>query len=1023
MAPSASVAHRASTLIDSLNVDAPDAAAVAARAIKNAIIANPTNKKIYVDAGVIPSLVRCVPRNFQLHPLLVQNVVASLGSLSPHISAPQVVDVANVLIHCLSASASDLSSIYACVRSLKLLLLATAARFPSLPIFDSLIHIIVQPVTISTLLLLLNSSDEGIAEVCAIIITHIVEHDSERRFIQTYAEHEHDIIAALISLINKSSHQRCVQACINALNSLANISRDISVNLISTHSIIPSLLNYVSPPSPSLLRLAACRLLTTFDLYNLLPKHLDTSLTSALSNLLSYNHDDFAALDVNARTLSSLIMHSPDLQTVAFESGALVNLSAILASVYEGSDKDRKKGAASDNMTGKSLLDKDVIMNDISVTSAPSPEKDSEEEKLHLAKQTLKASVLNAIAACTDQYELARDAVVAIDLLPIIVTCLHEKNKDVLKGSISCIRSLSRSVKILRRDLTDTSIGSRLVCLLNDESVEIVQLSSAALCNVVVEFSPIRKTVLDNGAIHRIVELLHGKDPIIRKNSVWVLKNLLFKADMETKNMVLAKLGYDTLKSLFSDKDPKVRALAMTIMRNLACSTTADMQNEQLDNLFATIGEELISTLSHVLNTESISQSNDGDGDKRMEFTYNSSTDSIKKRSNSSSGSNVYGSVNNSDRKPSDQCNSPTRTQSPDASKLQLSDGRPETNNSQTNIELIIQTLYVVCNIASGTEKHKTFLLQSDIPQLILRWTCHRDDRIRIAAVWCTINLSWRDRMSPASRAAMMPRSPPPGTRNLASASASSPPPRRHTRALRRSYRSAADRRNVLAAGRLHMLRRQHLPLPASPASRRILGAHLSSDGGNDDMWVVDSPDLMDDDAASTHSEDHNNRTTNNNGNISNETNNHNGNNDDTSNGRNANDSNSNNANEINVDNNNPQSSSEPNDTPVESTGADPESTNADPMNDDGYEASGSVDGSAGEGSNSSAGKGGGYKWRIERLRQLGFEGRLRSLINDPHIEVQGRAREALQLLDCKDVQTLDYNPSSLLIASRDYAL
>jgi len=59
--------------------------------------------------------------------------------------------------------------------------------------------------------------------------------------------------------------------------------------------------------------------------------------------------------------------------------------------------------------------------------------------------------------------------------------------------------------------------------------------------------------------------------------------------------------------------------------------------------------------------------------------------------------------------------------------------------------------------------------------------------------------------------------------------------------------------------------------------------------------------------------------------------------------------------------------------------------------------------------------KSSGYEWRIGRLRELGFEGRLRSLVNDPHVEVQGRARAALELFDCGDVHPLDYSPSALL--------
>lgn len=79
------------------------------------------------------------------------------------------------------------------------------------------------------------------------------------------------------------------------------------------------------------------------------------------------------------------------------------------------------------------------------------------------------------------------------------------------------------------------------------------------------------QTVLENGGIEKLVELVGAKDTTLRLNCVWALKNLLFQADSEIKSTVMKILGYNQLISLIEDVDFGISEQALNLLRNLAC--------------------------------------------------------------------------------------------------------------------------------------------------------------------------------------------------------------------------------------------------------------------------------------------------------------------------------------------------------------------------------------------------------------------------------------------------------------------
>jgi hypothetical protein len=112
--------------------------------------------------------------------------------------------------------------------------------------------------------------------------------------------------------------------------------------------------------------------------------------------------------------------------------------------------------------------------------------------------------------------------------------------------------------------------------LLYDESVVVQAAACGALCNLVLEFSPMKKSVIEAGAIARFVEYSRSKDINLQLNGVWALNNLLYKAGLQAKKAVMDVLTYDALIDLLHEPNPTIQEQALEIVRNLVFGEQGD---------------------------------------------------------------------------------------------------------------------------------------------------------------------------------------------------------------------------------------------------------------------------------------------------------------------------------------------------------------------------------------------------------------------------------------------------------------
>jgi hypothetical protein len=95
--------------------------------------------------------------------------------------------------------------------------------------------------------------------------------------------------------------------------------------------------------------------------------------------------------------------------------------------------------------------------------------------------------------------------------------------------------------------LVDSGIAGPLFDLLFDSSIDVQITASAALCNVVLDFSPMKDDIISKGGITKLVDLLNSQNSTLRLNAIWALKNMLFQTDIDTKKKVITELSWDGL--------------------------------------------------------------------------------------------------------------------------------------------------------------------------------------------------------------------------------------------------------------------------------------------------------------------------------------------------------------------------------------------------------------------------------------------------------------------------------------------
>ena len=291
--------------------------------------------------------------------------------------------------------------------------------------------------------------------------------------------------------------------------------------------------------------------------------------------------------------LADLINDSEKMQKAAVDAHAIKRLAGMLKKTFEVTSSSSSSKETNGVLRTKSLNSNPASDNstDDHTRAEVEPNSPYKVHRMKVRESTLRC--ISGLASLKDEY---RKMVIDAGVVPYIVASLRPVNEvkvpdlpplnapttaasaipaadeisppgpsivkegnppRVLIAAAYAIKSLSRSVNLLRTSLIDSGVAAPVTALLHNEDVEVKIAATMALCNLVLEFSPMRQSIIDSGVLKILCEQAHSSNAELKLNSVWALGHYIYQAGPEVKTSALAELGSGWLVDLISwDYDP-----------------------------------------------------------------------------------------------------------------------------------------------------------------------------------------------------------------------------------------------------------------------------------------------------------------------------------------------------------------------------------------------------------------------------------------------------------------------------------
>ncbi|KAF9382683.1 hypothetical protein CPB97_007018 [Podila verticillata] len=594
------------------------------RFIKNNIIGNKTKKNLYIKLGILSRLQEIISVKDDKDSQLKIQAVIVLGSFAfgneGNIMALTNSGVVEPLLNSLNPS-GDPKLIEASARTLNAIYASPKVSRQQL-FQGNHLHVLVQ---------LLDSYSSNIRRGQDVVMVHTAELVASilARCCETSDQQMQIASSGAIPLLMRllaSGVSKTQEAALGALAALVKDNSELArliaqMRLEKGERPAPFILRLVRDKSPTM-RLAAATCLTYLNRAGVIPDHYVDIMQTVLPVLVKMLLLTGPVQETAPKILAYLIWESENMQKAVCEMDAIPKLAQIISVMEEG-----------DLMYG--IVDQ---------------------------RDKLKENALLALAAISQMKEDCRKQVIEAKVLPYIVTAMSHPSVGVRAAACQCTRSLSRSMKNLRTSLVDAGIEAPLFQLLSDDDPGVLSSATATLCNIVLDVSPMKKTIMERGIVAKFVHMIGYGDNVVRLNAVWAIKNLVFGAPSEVKETVMRQFGYHNLVALLNDGELAIQEQALNLVRNLACNNEQD-----INQVFNGMGSgQLLSIIED---------------------------------------------------------------------KLTWDDQR-----------LLEHALYVLVNIATGSEFHKQSVMKRpSILRSVLSLMTHESVAIRVATIWVIINLTWPD--------------------------------------------------------------------------------------------------------------------------------------------------------------------------------------------------------------------------------------------------------------------------------------
>jgi len=187
---------------------------------------------------------------------------------------------------------------------------------------------------------------------------------------------------------------------------------------------------------------------------------------------------------------------------------------------------------------------------------------------------------LNAMASLSVCSKKVRIVLFEKDYYKTILSLVTNDKATIRAAACRCIASLARAEKYPKQSLIAEGIINKLLDLLKYDDMNVVEMAIAALSNISLD---IKKELCKKDCyVNAIIDFIQSKYQSLKYRAIFALKNLLFMATIEIKQLVLSKLPLTNFVELFDDENTAVQEQAMCAVINLV-NESQDWFNEELN--------------------------------------------------------------------------------------------------------------------------------------------------------------------------------------------------------------------------------------------------------------------------------------------------------------------------------------------------------------------------------------------------------------------------------------------------------
>ncbi|KAF3941716.1 hypothetical protein ABW19_dt0206050 [Dactylella cylindrospora] len=327
----------------------------------------------------------------------------------------------------------------------------------------------------------------------------------------------------------------------------------------------------------------------------------------------------------------------------------------------------------------------------------------------------------------------------------------------VLIAATNVVRSLSRSVNVLSTSLIDWTVSEPLFRLLSHESIQVRIAATAALCNLVMEFSPLRKGLEEKGIVKALGDLVRTGDEnvclyrrdgtyagdfdsnkeALRLNAIWALKHLVLKQDEPIIASCLSAFGTEWLleQVALQDSSETENTVSSGGGRRILESHGIEFSDRVMDRLASNYSPPNTDEQRRKALLEFQEQA--------LDFFRNimagSYASSVFKKILKDTEKMIVPTTLDAKSRPLNR--PPTQPHH----KTPFYDVLTEKLKSKPGEKIVLAIIYVLVHIGACPEHRSLLIEQSSLFHELIELFKMQVDQIRIGLSWLAINLTWKE--------------------------------------------------------------------------------------------------------------------------------------------------------------------------------------------------------------------------------------------------------------------------------------